>query len=329
MNAQRLAAVVATIALIAGAFAVRRMIDDDDGAAADDPTVTTAGRSEPAGEVVCITELEAVCVALAGAPGLTASTEPALDTLDRLAALDENAAAPVWVTVEPFPAMVDALRANAGDDAAGWTIEPIGATQLAVAVRAGRLAGLEAACADRPTWRCIGDAESFADLGGTGNVSVGFGDADRSAAALAGLAAAAAGYFDRTDVLQSDFDAEPGFRVWFRRLVTSTSLTSLSGGSPLATMLTRPAVTVASTYDAQLAALPAAASRAEVNYPRPAMWLQAVVATPTGAAAPGDLVDDAGATLREAGWEPAAAADVALLRPNTMLALRTLWQEAV
>lgn len=328
MNAQRFAAVVATIALIAGALAIRRMIDDDE-SSADSSATTTEPGGAPAGQMVCITELEVVCKELAAEfPGLTAITEPALDTVDRLATV-EAAEAPIWITVEPFPAMVDVLRTNAGDEGLGWANEPVGATQLAIAVRNGRLRALEAACAGRTTWRCIGDAESFADLGGDGAVSVGFGDADHSAEALAGVAAATAGYFDRTDVVQSDFDAEPGFRVWFRELVTSSSLTSLSGGSPLATMLTRPAVTVASTYDAQFASLPAAAAeRAELHYPRPAMWLQAVVATPSSLAAPDRLVERASTTLEGAGWEPTAAADAALLRPATMLALRTLWQEA-
>jgi hypothetical protein len=96
-------------------------------------------------------------------------------------------------------------------------------------------------------------------------------------------------------------------------------------------MLTRPsAVNVAAVNGADIAQLsPANAAAVGVNYPAPAMWLQAVVATPADGAAPDGLADTADRILRELGWEPASAAGDPLPSANTMLALRKLWQEAV
>ena len=64
---------------------------------------------------MCATELQAACDAIAAAdPDVDVLVEPAGVTLDRLAALPDDADAPVWLTIEPFPAMVDELRAAAG-----------------------------------------------------------------------------------------------------------------------------------------------------------------------------------------------------------------------
>ena len=100
------------------------------------------------------------------------------------------------------------------------------------------------------------------------------------------------------------------------------------GGTPVATMLTRPsAVNVAATSDAEIAALGAPSSELESSYPEPSMWLQAVLATPAGAEVPDDLAQDAAAALAAAGWARPESAAQPLPSANTMLALRQLWEE--
>ena len=57
------------------------------------------------------------------------------------------------------------------------------------------------------------------------------------------------------------------------------------------------------------------------------MWLEAVLAVPDGAAVPDDLGDVATGAL-DAGWDAPSTATQPLPSASTMLALRTLWQEA-
>lgn len=334
MNGRQVAAVVAAVALIAGAFGIRRVLDDgDDGTT--DPTETTTATPARSGEVVCITELAAVCDELRSTdPELTVRTESAFATLDRLAAQDDGIV-PTWVTVAPFPAMVDSLRAGNNRDPFELESTEVAASQLAIAVPAtspaGRAEAIAATCGPN-TWRCVGDADNWQSLGVETDVElkIGIGDADRSVVALASLAIAAAGYFDLPDVSSSSLQADPAFGTWLGRLARSASLSSLSGGTPLPTMLTRPgAVNVAATSVAEVAAFPATTTGAEVNYPEPAMWLQAVVARPAGTEPPEPLTSTAAEVLVAAGWDEADQAGNPLPSASTMLALRVLWQEAV
>ena len=63
------------------------------------------------------------------------------------------------------------------------------------------------------------------------------------------------------------------------------------------------------------------------NYPAPQMWLQAVLAVPGGAAAPGDLASDlTDSSRRRLGRRGDGA--TGLPSASTMLALRAYWQDA-
>ena len=294
--------------LVVGAFFVRRdVIEGDDG---DDPS------PDRADQLVCITELADVCAAYAAAhSSVLVTVEDAGVTLDRLAALADDEEPPLWLTVEPYPAMVDAIRTGARAEPLSFTTTALGASQLGVALPPdGRLDALVAACAAEPLWRCIGEhaGAPWTEIGGDagwGTIRPAFGDVNDSALALASFASSVAGYFGDTDISRSRWDADPAFYGWSRQLADTASGVSLSGGSALGTMATRPsALDIAATAGFELATVDANAERFASNYPAPEMWLQAVLAVPGGAAAPGDLASDLTEQLGGFGWDDAATA---------------------
>jgi hypothetical protein len=322
-------AVAVAIVLVVGAFFVRRDViegDDDNGNGTD-----------PSEEIVCITELADVCETYAvGDASLQVTIEDAGVTLDRLATLGDDEAAPLWLTVEPYPAMVDSIRTGARAEPLAFTTTTLGASQLGVALPPdGRLDVLVAACGTEPLWRCIGEdaGAPWTEIGGEerwGTIRPAFGDVTDSALGLASFASSVAGYFGDTDISRSRWEADSAqFTPWVRGLASTASGVSLSGGSALGTMATRPsALDIAATAGYELAALDASSERFASNYPAPEMWLQAVLAVPGGAAAPGDLVSDLTEQLLGAGWDDAATAATPLPSASTMLALRAYWQDA-
>src|SRR5262245_51039689 len=173
MWAKRLATILVAVGLVVGAVLIRRNViegGDDDG---DDT-------SDPADELVCLTELADVCATLgASDQDLTITVEDAGETLARVA---EGEPAPLWLTFAPFPAMVEGGLYGAEP-------EVLAATRLAVATLAERADVLATGCAQATLWRCIGDAagEPWSALGGQetwGAVKPSVGEADASAIAL-------------------------------------------------------------------------------------------------------------------------------------------------
>jgi hypothetical protein len=306
------ATVVVAIALIVGAFFLRRNViegGDDEPDATDGP--------DPAAELVCVTELEAVCDTLAAAdPELAVTVEAARVTLDRAAA---GESVPLWLTFEPFPAMAGSLAAG----------DVLAASELAIGTPPGRRDVLAAKCVDQPLWRCVGDlaGDEWGEVPGVIEPSV--GDAGRSASGLASFASAVAGYFDTTQLSRTVWETEPQFIPWVQRLVRAVPVEELTAGTPVATMLTRPsAVNVAGTSDAEINALGEPGTDVERSYPEPSMWVQAVLAAPAGAGIPQDLATDAAAALLAAGWAPPdPTTQTPLPSATTMLALRGLWEE--
>ena len=337
VNGRRLGALALAVLLVVGAWFVRRNVIDDDSEAGPDSTTVTAPDREDATALVCIDELRDVCTALqTSRPDLTITIEPAGVTLDRLAALDDPTAAPLWLTIDPYPAMVDVAREVRSVDPIGAEVAAVGASQLGIAFPAddpSYVATLTAHCPDTPLWRCIGDnaGEPWADLGGEASWSrlrPSFGDANNSALGLASLANAVAGYFGDGDLTRSRWEADASFLPWFRRLA-STSENAPVSDSPLRTMATRSsALDAAATAGYEVAALDATSERFELNYPEPQMWVQAVIATPPGVAAPDDLAADVTASIEAEGWDRPEAAGPPLPSAATLLALRTFWNEA-
>lgn len=332
MTLRRIGAVLLAVVLVAGALLLRRtVLDDDTATAPDDTAAPTTPPSAPAGTVVCITELADVCAEIrARVPDVTVSVEDAGVTLDELALLPDDAPRPLWITIQPFPAMVDELRVADNLEPFGPTAESAGTSRLAIATQPGRSDVLSAACAGRPVWACIGEdaGAPWTDVGGDaawGRVRPSLGDVDRQALALASFAVAVAGYVGRPDIRGSDLD-DPAFAPWLRRLAGAVGLSSLSSVTPLATMERRAsALDIAATSDAELVAV--GGDRFDVNYPEPSMWVEAVVAVPEGTSSPDGLVAVVVDTLALAGWEPPGAVAQALPSATTMLALRARWQD--
>ena len=334
----RLLAVIAAIALIAGGLLIRKSIDDndDDG---DDVAGSTVPNEpdETASDVVCITELADVCDVIAASnTDLDVTVEPAGTTLDALAALEDADEAPLWITIDPFPAMVDELRTAAGANAIGYSNDPAGATQLGVALpksdRWAVLVGDE--CGPTRVWRCLGDwaGTAWADHGGasiTGTVRPAVGDAEGSAIALAGLAAAVAGFTGNGTIGSvTDLEADPEFSIWLDGIYDTVPPARNPNTTPLATMLVRPALDVASTTTAEFdSANPARIESYEIQYPQPSMWATAVLASPGSTSAPDGLLDQLSAALTEMNWDDAAlGAANPLPNASIMLALRELWR---
>ncbi len=311
MMGRRVATVVLAVALIVGAFFLRRNViegGDDEPDATDGP--------DPAAELVCVTELEAVCDTLADAdPELSVTVEAARVTLDRVTG---GESVPLWLTFEPFPTMTGSLAAG----------DVLAASELVVGTRPPRQAELSTRCADQALWRCVGDltGEDWNDAP-PGPVEPSVGDAGRSASGLASFASAVAGYFGAPQFSTVEL-ADPSFLAWVRPFVDAVPVEELTAGTPVGTMLTRQsAVNVAGTSDAEITALGEPGTGVERSYPEPSMWLQAVLAAPAGAGVPEDLAADAAAALLDAGWERPDPSQTPLPSATTMLALRGLWEE--
>ena len=168
----------------------------------------------------------------------------------------------MWLTVQPFPAMVDV----AAHGAPGWRRSAAPPTpsppprsssprRRAAAPRCWR-----PAAPATPLWRCIGDhaGAPWTDIGGDAGVahvrpSLGR-RRDARPPRSASFAAAVAGYFGTPAITRSAWEADPAFMPWLRRLAGAVSPSALSAGTPLATMATRAgALDIAATTDAEVA----------------------------------------------------------------------------
>jgi hypothetical protein len=338
VTGRRIGAVLIAVALIAGALLLRRTVLDDDADAFPGPSATTPPTSEPAtpaASLVCITELAAACQAIrAEHADLAVTIEGAGTTLDRLAELPDGEPSPLWLTIQPFPAMLEVLRSNARLDPVAATTDTVATTRLAVAAPAdGRADVLVAACENEPLWRCIGDhaGDPWTELGGQAawnTVRPSLGAVDVHAVALASFAAAVAGYFGTPDIRAQMWQADPAFTPWVNRLAGAVSTSALSAGTPLATMAVRPPLDLAATTDAEVVEIAGpGGDRFALNYPDPSMWVEAVLAVPGRTAAPDGLVDDLTAAATAEGWDAPAAVPQPLPTESTMLALRARWQE--
>jgi len=328
--AKRIGAVLLAAGLVIGAILLRGALDGDDAEAGTDPSApTTMAPPRAASDLVCITELAAVCRSVAAEiPGLTVRVQPAGTTLDALAAVD-GADAPLWVTTQPFPAMLDELRR---DDPLDVTIEPLAATPLAVATPTDRAETLTTGCAGSALWACIGAHAGgpWTDLGGDASfrtVRPSLGLVEREAVALSSFGAAVAGYAGTPTPDPAALTADPAFLGWLRRLSGTVDPATLSAGTPLATMATRAgSLDIAATTDAEVATV--GSGRFGVQYPQPAMQVEAVLAVPAGAAAPDGLADALGTAAEAAGWAAPGTVTQPVPDARTMLALRTLWRDA-
>ncbi|MCB0993909.1 MAG: hypothetical protein KDB21_02375, partial [Acidimicrobiales bacterium] len=162
--------------------------------------VSSGGDDESAdgATIYCVPELAEACRRSAGDAEVV--VEDAADTFDRLVVRDAPEA--VWVTMAPWPAMVDDERRRSGlstmfdaasltDGSAAAAVSPlewVGWTE--------RLDVLEADCG--LTWECVADGDRWADHGGPsswGRVNLGLEDPSVTTYTLAAVGSAS-GVFD-------------------------------------------------------------------------------------------------------------------------------------
>lgn len=148
--AARILALLAAVAMVVGAVAVRGAMDDDEERA------TTALR------LVCSTELAAVCDALAadGRTDVRATVEAAAETAERLTALGqgEHAGLDGWLVAGPWPAIVDEARDRDAKDALLDDGPVLARSPVVLAVWPDRAEVLERHCEGGTVgWRCLGE----------------------------------------------------------------------------------------------------------------------------------------------------------------------------
>jgi hypothetical protein len=327
--AKRVLAVVVAIVLVVLAFVVRNAIDDNGGGGGTTPGTTTATTASHPPTVVCATELQEVC-ALAGIAG---TVEPAGQTAARLEA--DGAQAPdAWVTLDPWPAMVDEARTRKNLEPLFAKQERLASSPLALIGPVDRMAALGQACGGAPdaiTWKCIGEkaGAEWGGLGGQGawgKLKPGHASPVDSAAGLLVFANAVVSYFGRSDISAIDLSTDAGFLPWVTRLEQAVPTFGDALTTPLDLMLVQPRFDVVGTTKAEIAQKAAAqASRFTVTYPAPMAQADAVLAAP-GAVPP--IVDAARAALTKHGWTaPTGDPTAGLPQPGVMEALQDVWRE--
>lgn len=314
--AKRLLAVALAAGLIVGAVVIRNeLIDGDD--SPDSPDVATT--------LVCITELRAVCEAVADrTTGLTTRIEPAATTTAAWTGADATPNE-MWLTVAPLPDLVGDNRSRNGDASLDIAAETVASTDIVVAAPNTKATTLAATCGE-PTldWRCIGDATGspWDQFGGPAGSTVrpAFASTESAVGQLT-IAQAVAGFFGNAPVDAGD----PAFITWVRRLARAVSPSALSGGTPIGTVQVRDsALDVAAGLDAEIA--DARRDRLTVLYAAPMTSVDLVVATPAGVSAPNAIVDDLADTAAAAGWTGGSSSATSLTAAQVAQAT-SIWED--
>ena len=303
MIAKRLAAVVVTVGLIVGSLVIRDRVIDGDG-----------GSDQPAGEVtelICAPELKSACDSIE-ISGVSVTIEQAGVTLDRLATTTSVDDIPLWLTFDPFPAMVDVQRTVTGLSPLAFDSRPLGSSPLALVTVDDGTIDLPTACGGRVSMRCVGDSDW----------ATGFARSTDSGIGLLGVVQAASGYGSAPGASLTD----PQFQRWLRGLVTSVSPLQLSSGTAIATIQTRP-----SSMDIAVGAIAelgvAQRTRYAVQYAEPMIRADVVLAVPPGASVAGDLYGALTTALVASGWDAPSTTPNPLPDRTTVIAVRSLWKE--
>jgi hypothetical protein len=259
--------------------------------------------------LVCVSELRDVCRAVADQldEDVTVRIADAGDTLDELAASDGGA--PMWVTFDPFPQMVDELRRARGEAPIAGDASRLAGSPLAAIVVAESSTALTEACGDPIDLACLAD---HTDLSPT------FAPLDTGVGTL-GVAAAVNAYGD------GRFDPSSlELLKWARRL-EGAGFPALSGGTAVQTIQTRPSFDVAIGAEAELA--DARRDAFDVLYAEPMTSVDVVLMVPDGVDSPDRLAALLGETLRSSGWQaPAQSPSGGLPEPGVIVAIRDFWE---
>lgn len=314
---KRLLAVIGAVAMIGGSILVRGAMTGDGGGGAN-------GSSGGGGtHLICATELEAACATLADEDSdLTFDVEDAGITAERFV---DPAFRPAdtdidgWLTLAPWPELVNLRRELAGDGAVlGDPSDVLATAKLTIVGPTERIDLLTTACGGEPQtgWKCLGGLadEPWADYGGDsteGSIEVGHDEPTESATGLLVLGQAASDWFGDTGFARNDFVEDAGFRPWLAQLENANpGLTPAFESLPVLQQLER---LPTSSWDAVGTLDPEAraskrrsATDLTVLYPSPMIRAEAVLAPITGHEA--DIAaDQLTAALEPAGWAPGPA----------------------
>lgn len=349
---RRVLAIGFAVLLVALALVVRSRIDS--GKAADEATA-----NRPSGNLVCATELKAVCAQLAkDNPAVTVRVEEAGITYKVLTAsgFDPTAAKiDAWLVPQPWPAMVEEARRAASEPAAlGDPSAVLGRSPVVLVGWNDRLAALQKSCAGGTVdWKCIGAVagKPWTDAGGQptwGAVKPGFGPFDVNATGLFVFAQATGQFLGRPDYARNDLD-DPAYAAWATQLVQAVPTFTPSAGTAVDQMLFSgpSSFDVAGSLEA-LAAAPVTTGRYKdqltILYPATAASADVVLA-PVRGSEPGGRVkqlleSNAGAqALAQSGWrvdgqpsgpgvrsdQPLPASGNGLPRAGVLEAVRETW----
>lgn len=303
MIARRMAAVALTVVLIAGSYLIRSRVIEGDGGdgttAADDPTPAT---------LICLDELAAACRAFGDLGGVPLVVESAAATLDRLQR--DGADSVIWVTMAPFPEMAAQLRVAASAPPIVTEQTVLASSPLALVVRSEDTATVKDRCATTAIeLRCLGD---LTDLSPT------FGPTS-SAVGTLGVTSALVAFGD------GSFDAGSFELLTWARTLKRAGARSLSGGTAVGTIQTRPTFGIALGAEAELT--DAGRRSLDVLYADPMVRLDAEVMVPDGVNTPSDLAGRIRDALLAVGWDAAGTGDSGIPDPGVTLAARTFWEE--
>lgn len=318
---KRVLALLAAVALVAGAVLVRDRLDSGDGQqAAGGP-----GPSVSAGVVACVDEVFEACRVATGGRARSVSAGEAIDLLvvDPLA--EEDAEVDAWVLPRYVVEAVDAQRARLGvAPAFGEVSEPVAHTEVVPVVAADRIAPLEAACGRALDWACLADlaGRSWSDLGAPypGPVRLGLDPPGSSATGLVAVGALGAAALGAVDPSQTETQA------WFQDLERNRLAEAPRGQRALAVLATR-----AGTYDVATAlvadgrAVEASNPRVVVAEPDPPATLDVVVAAGAGRSVDTGLAEDVAAELGGSGWEVGGATGGIQPAGDVLAALRNIF----
>jgi hypothetical protein len=318
---RRVLAVLAAVTMIVLALLIRSAIDDDDGG--DGGGDGNGGGDDDRVELLCAEELADVCQALDDEGIADVRIEAAGETLDQLGDPEHEFRDDAWLTLAPFPSMVDERREFALGNALFGEVEATGfSTRLALVAFDDRAAALEDDCTD-VGWECLHRAagDPWVDHGGEatwGDVKLGYERPDTSATGLLLITQAMA------DHVGEDFASQDIDDRYLRDL--EDAVPTRTAGSPLEVLLQQGAgafgVVGALGKDAEAAAQTDRGADLRVFYPAPMFRAEVVLAGDAGDLAGSDELQDA---LAEAGWEQGEDA-IGLPEPGVVDAVRSAWE---
>ncbi|MBV9950871.1 MAG: hypothetical protein JO291_02890 [Acidimicrobiia bacterium] len=299
----KLLAVVAAVVMIGAALWIRSRGGDDDGG-------SSTGASGRRFRVVCVTELDTICQQLRR-QGIDAEVEEAGTTAD---ALGQGAPGyDAWITIDPWPAMVDAVRQQHQQPDVFDPAVPIASSDLALLLASKDLSN---DCG----WDCV-----VAASGQQQEIAIPSEDSGLGPQLIAN---AFSSHLKKTDFSRADIE-DPAGKGWLDRLLASAPASDAERR-----MATEGAAAYIAAGTTEQAAQPAISSasgtRRGLHFGSPELVARAdvVVATVAGRQGTQQLVarlrdKNAREAFRGAGWSaPAVGGPTGLPAADLLVALR-------